>query len=183
MASSELLALSDRLICFAGRSLPCGRGPEGPCFQLRILPSVPPSVPRQTGRPKDDSTSARDSLRPNVRGSASAKLPLESVHVGALTRLRSSLDAAARTVACPSPTRTFTFELSSHESPRWNVEHDYAGKSSISRGRTRTGWIRSLAGCTAPGAAAGGGAEVVAATHTPILQSAPRLHVGSASEK
>jgi len=32
---------------------------------------------------------------------------------------------------------------------KWNVEHDYAGKSSISRGRTYTGWIRSLAGCTA----------------------------------
>ncbi len=31
---------------------------------------------------------------------------------------------------------------------KWNVEHDYAGKSSISRGRTYTGWIRSLAGCT-----------------------------------
>ncbi len=57
---------------FAGRSLPRRRGPEGPCFALRILPSVPPSVPRQTGRPKDDSTSARDSLRPNARGSASA---------------------------------------------------------------------------------------------------------------
>ena len=67
---------------FAGRSLPRGRGPGGPCFTLRILPSVPPSVPRQTGRPKDDSTSARDSLRPNARGSASAKFPLESVHVG-----------------------------------------------------------------------------------------------------
>src|SRR6185312_5300542 len=36
----------------------------------------------------------------------------------------------------------------SHESPQKNVEHDYAGKSSISRGRTYTGWIRSLAGCT-----------------------------------
>ena len=29
-----------------------GRGPGGPCFHLRILPSVPPSVPRQTGRPR-----------------------------------------------------------------------------------------------------------------------------------
>ena len=43
----------------------------------------------------------------------------------------------------------------SHESPQKNVEHDYAGKSSISRGRTYTGWIRSLAGCTAFGADAG----------------------------
>jgi len=47
-------------------------GQKVPAFSLRILPFVPPSVPRQTGRPKDDSTSARDSLRPNARGSASA---------------------------------------------------------------------------------------------------------------
>ena len=86
MASSELLTpapdglwSSPAGLC---RSRRRGRGPEGPCFQLRILPCVPPSVPRQTGRPEDDSTSARDSLRPSARGSASAMFPLESVHVG-----------------------------------------------------------------------------------------------------
>lgn len=52
MASSELLARSGRLIIFAGRSLPYGCGTEGPCFHLRILLPVPPSVPRQTGRPR-----------------------------------------------------------------------------------------------------------------------------------
>ena len=36
---------------------------------------------------------------------------------GRVTRLQSSLNVAARTVACPSSTRAFTFELSSHESP------------------------------------------------------------------
>jgi hypothetical protein len=54
MASSELLARSSRLIAiggFAGWSLPCGRWPEGPCFQLRILPVVPLPVPRRTGWP------------------------------------------------------------------------------------------------------------------------------------
>jgi hypothetical protein len=52
MASSELLARSSRLIAtrgFAGRSLPCGRWPEGPCFQLRILLIVPLPVPRPDG--------------------------------------------------------------------------------------------------------------------------------------
>ena len=56
--------------------------PEGPCFKLRILLVVPLPVPRRTGRPEDDCTSARDSLRPNATGSASAVVPLESVHVG-----------------------------------------------------------------------------------------------------
>jgi hypothetical protein len=80
----------------------------------------------------------------------------------ALSRLQNSLHAAARRVACPSPTRTFTFELSFHESPHQNVEYVYAGKSSISRGRTFTGWTRSLTGCTAFRAALRAGPQVVA---------------------
>lgn len=48
----------------------------------------------------------------------------------------------------------------SHESPHQNVEHVYAGKSSISRGRTHTGWTRSLAGCTTFGASFWSGAQV-----------------------
>ncbi len=50
---------------------------------------------------------------------------------GVLSGLQSSLYAAARIVARPSPTRTFTFELSSHGSPQWNVEYNYTGKPSI----------------------------------------------------
>src|SRR5580658_5464066 len=60
-------------------------------------------------------------------------LPLESVHVGGLSRLQSSLYAAARTFGSPSPTRTFTFELSFHESPRWTVEYSYAANSQLPR--------------------------------------------------
>jgi len=37
---------------FADGSLPCGRGPEGPCFYLRILLVVLLPVPRRTGRPR-----------------------------------------------------------------------------------------------------------------------------------
>lgn len=51
-ASSELLTPLRSAYVFADRSLPRGRGPGGPCFQLRILLPVPPSVPRQTGRLK-----------------------------------------------------------------------------------------------------------------------------------
>ncbi len=58
-------------------------------------------------------------------------VPLETVHVAGFSRLQSSLDAAARKLACPTPSRAFTFELSFHESPRWNVEHNYAANQPI----------------------------------------------------
>jgi len=102
MASSELLARSRRLICFAGWSLPLGRWPEGPCFKLRILLVVPLPVPRRTRRPEDDCTSARVSLRPNARGSASASFPLESVHVGCPFE-------AAEFASCCGPTSCLPF--------------------------------------------------------------------------
>jgi hypothetical protein len=58
------------------------RAQKVPALSLRILLVVPSPVPRRTGRPKDDSTSARVSLRPNARGSASA-----SVHFNRYTWL------------------------------------------------------------------------------------------------
>ena len=65
---------------------------------------------------------------------------------GRVTRLHSSLNAAARNLARPSPTRAFTFALSSHESPHWNVEHHYAGKQPIPAvGLTPTGQAAFLA--------------------------------------
>jgi hypothetical protein len=36
-------------------------------------------------------------------------------------------------LASPSPTRAFTFELSSHESPQRNVEYNYAVNSQLPR--------------------------------------------------
>ena len=137
---------------FARRSLPHGRGPGGPCFQLRILPFVPPSVPRQTGRPKDDSTSARGSLRPNARGSASASSHLNRYTWVPLRGCEVRLTLRPERLLALHRQGLLRSSFHSHESPHRNVEHDYAGKSSISRGRTYTGWIRSLAGCTTFGA-------------------------------
>ena len=173
-ASSAPLGPSRRLIFFIRRVFASwAGGREGPCFRLRILPPVPPSVPRQAGRPE---TIRRPPVIAFARMRGARRLRLSHLNRytwAALTRLRSSLDAAARTVACPSPTRTFTFELSSHESPQWDVEYDYAGKSSISRGRTCTGWIRSLTGCTALRAAVGSGAEVVGADGAEACMAPP----------
>jgi hypothetical protein len=114
-----------------GGSLPYGRDREVPQFTLRVLLSVPPPVPRRTGRLQVVVAS------PSVVAfaqSARARHPLAHASRfarGCVTRLQSSLYAAARRVAGPSPTRTFTFELSSHESPPWNVEYNYAGKQPI----------------------------------------------------
>jgi hypothetical protein len=92
------------------------QNPEGPQFKLRVCRAVPSPVPRRTGwwltvrSPPVLPSSLWERL--GIRG-----IPLQSVHVGGLSRLQSSLDAAARIVASPSPTRAFTFELSFHESP------------------------------------------------------------------
>jgi len=59
--------------------------------------------------------------------------PLESVHVEGLSRLQSSLDAAARIFGCPSPTRTLYSSFRSVESPRWTVEYSYAANSQLPR--------------------------------------------------
>src|SRR5262249_2639308 len=53
-------------------------------------------------------------------------------------------------VACPSPPRAFTSELSPPKSPQRGVEYDYAGKTVNSRDRTFTGKISSLMGCGQP---------------------------------
>lgn len=48
------------------------------------------------------------------------------------------------------------------------VEYDYAGSASISRGRIYTGWIRSLAGCTALRAAVLATPEIVATSNADL---------------
>src|SRR5208337_3651692 len=117
-----------------------------PRFTPRVLLSVPPSVPRRTGR-------ALVVAHPPMLPSPSLhrlgiRIPTQvDSRVGSVTRLQSSLYVTARTVARPPSTRAFTFELSSHESPHWNVEYNYAGNQPISRGRSFTGWTRSITGC------------------------------------
>ena len=93
--------------------------PERPCFPLRVLLAVPPSLPRRTGRDRLLGTPARSSLRLKTSGSASAIIHAKvGSRVGRLSGLQSSLYAAARSVACLSPTKAFTFELSCLESPQ-----------------------------------------------------------------
>jgi hypothetical protein len=74
-------------------------------------------------------------------------IPLESVHVVGLTRLQSSLDAAARIFGCPSPTRTFirAFAPSSRLAGTSNIPT----RSTVNcRGRTCTGRHSALQAAT-----------------------------------
>ncbi len=125
------LSASPAGLCIRQQVFAFGRGREVPQFTLRALLSVPPPVPRRTGRLQVVVASP-----PVVAFAQSARARHPLAHAsrfarGCVTRLQSSLYAAARGVARPSPTRAFTVELSSHESPHWNVEHNYAGKQPI----------------------------------------------------
>ena len=72
----------------------------------------------------------RTSFRRLCNGSASTS-PRRQFSRGRVSRLQSSLHAAARRLARPSLTRTFTLELSPPESPPKDVEYDYAGSQPI----------------------------------------------------
>ena len=100
-----------------GESLPNGWRREGPHFQLRVCLSVPPSVPRWTERVQ---LAVSSPLVQAFAISGLARHPhprARRFSHGSVSRLQSSLHAAARQVARPSPTRTFTLELSPPESP------------------------------------------------------------------
>ena len=132
--SSETLWPFRRLICFVladlGPTALSGLAQRGSpiCSACRSLRAVVRTPADRAVAPGCGFT-ARAGLRHLRIGSASA-CPRQSVHAWRVTRLQSSLcgRAAARKVAGPSPTRAFTVELSSHESPHWNVEYHYVGK-------------------------------------------------------
>ena len=95
-----------------------------PQFAPRTYNSVPSSVPRRLWRVHLVVSS------PSVIAfaiSAMARQPHPThagSHVGSVTRLQSSLYATARSIASPSPIRTFTTELSPDGSPRSDVDYN-----------------------------------------------------------
>lgn len=131
MASSETLAATERLICFVRPAL---RRRVVPQFNLHVFSCMPSSGPRWTGREHTTVTSPdRAGLRHLCSGSTST-VPRSLV----LTRTASRgwirfACATACTIASPSPTRTFTTELSPDGSPRTDVGYNYLGKQSIPR--------------------------------------------------
>ena len=118
----QRVILSRRVIAYYGlirgsRSLPSAYVLRRRVFALRpkpgdsLLYSACPSVRAVCRTPADRvvnaaSNATRVSLRPSVKGSASAMVHAEvGSRVVCLTRLHSSLYAAARTVAGPAPTQ------------------------------------------------------------------------------
>jgi hypothetical protein len=102
-----------------------------PQFAPRVFNSVPSSVPRRSCRVHMVVSS------PTVIAfaiSALARRPHPThagSHVGCVTRLQSSLNATARNLACPSPARTFTIELSPGRSPRSDVDYNYTANNQL----------------------------------------------------
>jgi hypothetical protein len=127
MASSAPLATSCRFMILDDRSLPRGQPREGPHFIPRVCVGVPPSVPRWTGRVH--SAVASPLVQAFTISVLARHPPLRARRFprGCVSRLQSSPNATARRLARPSPTRTFTLELSPPESPPKDVEYDYAG--------------------------------------------------------
>jgi len=154
-ASPASLCLRSQV--FALRPRPRGSPLLSACPSLRATSLTPADRSAASGCCLAD----RGSLHLLLTGSASAGHASRFTR-GGLTRLQSSLHAAARSFAGPAPTRAFTFELSSHESPHWNVEYHYAGKQPI-----------PAAGLTPAGhavlwAAAGGNGENREDPHSPF---------------
>ena len=129
MASSEPLGPSRRLMA----------SPVGLCLRpgqkvpaLSCVSFDPCRLPYPGGSGgRDCCSSTRVGLRPFWRGSASATFHFNRFMWLGFRGCRVRFMLRPGSLACPSPTRTFTFELSSHESPHWNVEYDYAAKQSI----------------------------------------------------
>jgi hypothetical protein len=102
-----------------------------PQFAPRICNSVPSSVPRRSCQVHLVVSS------PTVLAfakSAVARQPLPHTRrfsCGCVTRLQSSLYATARSLASPSPARTFTTELSPDGSPRSDVDYNYTAYNQL----------------------------------------------------
>jgi len=102
-----------------------------PQFAPRICNSVPSSVPRRSCQVHLVVSS------PTVLAfakSAVARQPLPHTRrfsCGCVTRLQSSLYATARSLASPSPTRTFTIELSPDGSPQSDVDYNYTANNQL----------------------------------------------------
>ena len=131
------LSLSSTHLCIRGwllqpRGLPRA---ENERFPNLLLVSVPSCRPPYPGGPDGClwlCFTTRSDLRHLRIGSASTDTHTVDSRVSRVTRLQGSFSlTTAQRVARPSPTRTFTFELSPVGSLQASVENNYAGKQPI----------------------------------------------------
>ena len=102
-----------------------------PQFAPRIYKSVPSFVPRRSCR-VHLVVSSPTVIAFTISAIARQPHPTHAgSHVGCVTRLLSSLYATARSLASPSPARTFTIELSPGGSPRSDVDYNYTANNQL----------------------------------------------------
>ena len=135
MASSETVRPSRRLIFFVRRVFAL-RPRVGWCRQLpQFAPlacdTVPSSVPRRSCRvPMVVSSPAVLAFAVFIVA-RQPHLHARRFPHGHVTRLQGSLYATARYLACPSPARTFTIELSPGRSPQPDVDYNYTANNQL----------------------------------------------------
>jgi len=135
MASSESVCPFQCLIFFVHWILALrprmGWYRQIPRFAPRIYDSVPSSVPRRSCR-VHLVVSSPTVIAFAIFAVARQPHPTHTgSHVGRVTRLQSSLYATARSLASPSPAKTFTIELSPDGSPRSDVDYNYAANNQL----------------------------------------------------
>jgi hypothetical protein len=104
-----------------------------PQFAPRIHNCVPSSVPRRPCR-VHLVVSSPPVIAFAIFALARQPHPTHAgSHVGRVTRLQSSLNATARSLASPSPARTFTTELPPDGSHRSDVDYNYTTNNQLSQ--------------------------------------------------
>ena len=104
-----------------------------PIFLCLSLPFVPSSVPRWMERLALVILTAPASLHLLCTGSASTSPPSSILRWTASRGCKVRFMLRPEGIACPSSTRTFTFELSPPESPLRDVEYHYAANQQFPR--------------------------------------------------
>jgi hypothetical protein len=102
-----------------------------PQFAPRICNSVPSSVPRRSCQVHLVVSSPTVIAFAKSAVARQPHLHTRRFSCGCVTRLQSSLYATARSLASPSPTRTFTTELSPDGSPRSDVDYNYTANNQL----------------------------------------------------
>ena len=102
-----------------------------PQFAPRIFNCVPSSVPRRSYQVHLVVSSLIVIAFAKSAVARQPHLHTRRFSCGRVTRLQSSLYATARSLASPSPARTFTIELPPDGSPRSDVDYNYAANNQL----------------------------------------------------
>jgi hypothetical protein len=135
MASSESVYSFQCLIFFVHRIFTLrplmGWYRQIPQFAPHIFNSVPSSVSRRSCRVLMVVSSPTVITFAIFATARQPHTTHAGSHVARVTRLQCSLNVTARSLASPSPTRTFTIELSPDGSPQSDVDYNYTANNQL----------------------------------------------------